>query len=851
MTTDRLRQNFLDFFKSKKHKILASDSLVPADDPTVLFTPAGMNQFKKEFLGKGRPLKRAATAQRCLRMDDLDKVGKTSGHHTFFEMLGNFSFGDYGKEEAIAFAWEFLVDVLKIDKRKLWVSVYKEDKEAYRIWKNKIGLAEKKIEHLGDKENFWPSQAKTKGPNGPCGPCSEIFFNQGRESVEVWNLVFTQFNRRDNGILVALPRKNIDTGMGLERLASLMQGVDSNFKTDLFQPIIKEIVSACRKEEAGGRKELVYAVADYIRAIVFAIYDGIVPSNEERGYVVRKLIRKAVVNLKTVGVTAPFLYRLAPLVCEIMHNPYPDLRGRRENISQIILSEEKNFVSLLDSVPDLLAKAFGDKDKDSGEVAFQLYDTHGVPIEIASDWLKEHNLSFNRERFKQLLTLQKERSKQKGKMETDVFYFAHLPIKARKTNFIGYGKTEARAQILALIKEGRPAEKIEATDEAEIVLDKTPFYPESGGQIGDKGSIIRGKNIFEVIDTKKQDGLILHVGKVKQGGFKKDNPVLAKIDDIRRKDIARNHTATHILQAALRRVLGKHVKQQGSLVSREYLRFDFTHFQSISLEELSRIEELVNQYIWNNDQVVVKAMSLSQARQRGALAFFAEKYGQRVKVVSIGDYSCELCGGTHLSSTGEIGLFKILSTASVASGIRRIEATTSRFAYARVKQMQEIITEASQRIKAPETELLSKIEKLTQKLKDLEKGRRTLSQTDLNVYLNDLLSKAEDLSGIKLIVQVIPELDTKVLASIIDLVKVKLPKSICLLVAQKANQAFLLLGVGSDLVDRGFKAAGLIREVAVVMGGSGGGRADFAQGAGDINKIELGFNRLREIILEK
>jgi len=600
MRADILRDKFLVFFKTKKHKIITSDSLTPVDDPTVLFTPAGMNQFKKEFLGLGRPLKRAATSQRCLRTDDLDKVGKTPGHHTFFEMLGNFSFGDYFKEEAIAWAWEFLIKNLKMNKKRIWVSVYKDDDEAHDVWSNKIKVPKTKIIRLGDKENFWPSEVKRKGPNGPCGPCSEIFFDQGSDIgcrqadcnpacdcgrfVEVWNLVFTQFNRKEGGIMEPLPRKNIDTGMGLERLAAVMQGVYSNFQTDLFKPIVKEIKSGI-KDAKLINNELIYAVADHIRAITFAIYDGVFPSNEGRGYVVRKLIRQSLTHLSNLGIKRPFLNRLVPVIAQVMQKPYPQLKSQQENIAEAILAEEKNFISILKSAPEKRKQIFEVQGKGYEEGTFELYDTYGIPIESTASALAVQGIKLDHNKINHLMDSQKQRSKEASAMKGDVFDVRGLDSGVKETKFLGYKENQSSGKVLKIIKDGKEVKKINKNDTAEIIIDKTPFYPESGGQVADVGEIKKGKNIFQVNDTKRIEGAILHIGKLKSGTIKKNDSVKASIDLYRRMDIARNHTATHILQAVLRRVLGTHVKQKGSLVAPEYLRFDFNHFKALGRDE--------------------------------------------------------------------------------------------------------------------------------------------------------------------------------------------------------------------------------------------------------------------------
>ncbi|MCG8431139.1 MAG: alanine--tRNA ligase, partial [Candidatus Omnitrophica bacterium] len=735
MTSAVLRKKFLDFFKVRKHRLLPSDLLVPRDDPTVLFTPAGMNQFKKEFMGHDSGFSRAATCQRCLRTDDLDKVGKTSGHHTFFEMLGNFSFGDYFKEEAITWAWEFLTKELKLPPDKLRVSVYRDDDEAYRIWRDTVGIAPERIVRLGDKENFWPAEAKEKGPNGPCGPCSEIFFDSGSSVgcgkagcspacscgrfLEVWNLVFTQFNRLPDGKLEPLPQKNIDTGMGLERLAAVMQGVQSNFETDLFKATLKEI-ALHSAGDVGGRRGDVYAVADHIRAIVFAIYDGVLPSHEARGYVVRKLIRKSVLHLRTLGISKPFLCALTPLVAESMGPAYPDLKERQENIAEVILAEEQNFISILDSSASLLKETFGPllgkpDPEEAGRRAFQLHDTYGVPLELTGEWLKKHGITMSREAFDRALGDQKERSKSMSAMKGDVFGADDFDYGSPATKFSGYREHTTRSNIFSLAVTGsggkRLVKKISAGSEAAMILDKTPFYAESGGQVGDTGVIEKGRSSFSVTDTRKVGKIYVHYGKVTRGSFKLKEAVTARIDAERRLSVERNHTATHMLQAALRNVLGAHIRQQGSLVAPDRLRFDFTHFKDISAEQIARVEELVNGSILSNLSLTSRQMTLAEAKKTGALAVFGEKYAERVRVVSIGDFSLELCGGTHLASTGQIGLFKILQEGSISSGVRRIEATTGQWAYDVVKGHERVVADLSRILQGPAEAIPREVEK--------------------------------------------------------------------------------------------------------------------------------------------
>jgi alanyl-tRNA synthetase len=898
MQADILRKKFLDFFKSEKHKIVEPDSLVPKDDPTVLFTPAGMNQFKKEFMGYNSGFSRAATCQRCLRTDDLEKVGKTSGHHTFFEMLGNFSFGDYFKEEAISWAWEFLTQELKISSDKLWVSVYEDDDESNKIWKEKIKVGQDRVIKFGDKENFWPSEAKEKGPNGPCGPCSEIFFDLGKGTgcgkddcnpscncgrfVEVWNLVFTQFNRKEGGILEPLPKKNIDTGMGLERLAAVIQGVKSNFETDLFQPIVKEIVSKCQSVIVSKDKELVYAVADHIRAIAFAILDGVLPSNDGRGYVVRKIIRKSILHLRQLGIRKPFLYKLVPVLSEAMKSYYPEMQTRKENIAEIILAEEKSFIEILDSINELtenekkpiLESAKRDKSTQpatttgmvmasattSNNIAIsvvRLHDTHGLPPEetipifykiIESEGVQRDDKT-TKDDIEVERNKRKELSKSQSKMKGDVFSDKDMLYHVKATQFVGYKDYSGKANIIKIVKDNAEVKEVSQGDEALIILDKTPFYAEAGGQIGDTGELIKGKSIFEVLDTKKSGKVIIHIGKVKTGSFKKSDSVLAKLNLERRIAIARNHTATHLLQAALRRVLGVHVRQQGSLVAEDRLRFDFTHFKDIDRTQLDRIEELVNNYIVDNSSLCAKQMPLSEAKRKGALAFFAEKYETKVRVVSIGDFSQELCGGTHLDSTGQIGIFKIIHEGSVAQGIRRIEAVTGKQAYRIVKEEEGIIADVSSMLNVPQERIAEDLEKRLSRLKELERQLHSQRLDAVKTSLDAVIQNAQIINGIKIITHIMENVDMDLLRKSVDSVKSKTSNAVIALGSKSQERALLVVGVTSDLCEKGFDSSKLILNAAPIIGGSGAGRKDFAQAGGNKpENLEAAFQELKNII---
>ncbi|MCU0665769.1 MAG: alanine--tRNA ligase [Candidatus Omnitrophica bacterium] len=873
MKADILREKYLDFFKSKKHKVVLSDSLIPVDDPTVLFTPAGMNQFKKQFMGFNAGFTRAVSSQRCLRTDDLDKVGKTAVHHTFFEMLGNFSFGDYFKDEAIQWAWEFLIEELKIPQERLWVSVYQEDSEAYLIWKDKVGIPKERIVKLGDHDNFWPADAKEKGPNGPCGPCSEIFYDFGEDVgcgekvcdpscscgrfAEIWNLVFTQYNRKDGGILEPLPKKNIDTGMGLERLTAVMQGVKNNFQTELFQPIVKEIEDRGQRTEDREKENLLYAVSDHIRAVVFSIYDGVIPSNEARGYVIRKIIRKSLMHLRALEVKLPFLYKLVPVVSQVMLKPYPELRERQENITQIILSEEKAFIATLETSDKILSDKFSDKKNSQedilGVLAFELYDTNGVPFEITKDWLSKNKFSFKEEKletcFSSCMEEQKARSKQKSAMKGDVFGLSHAHLAVKKTNFLGYKSFSGTAKLLKILTGKSQGKKIKEGEEAVVILDKTCFYPESGGQVGDTGLIIKGKNIFEVLSTQKVDKVILHHGRVKKGSFKLLDQVTAEVDQKRRMDIARNHTTTHLLQAALRKVLGEHIRQQGSLVSEEKLRFDFSHFKAITGEELSRIEEEVNKNILEAVSLEVKEMPIAMAKKKGALAFFGEKYEDKVRMVSVADVSRELCGGTHLDNTAQAGSFKIIHESSVASGVRRIEAVTGLASYKAFKKEEELLGDLAQTFNVNQESLKIAAQKSLARVKELEKELSANKMTNLKSGIDQIINSACEINGVKFIGASLDNLDIQLLRKNMDLVKEKTNNAVVALASATAGKVFLVIGVTSDIAGTKFDANMIIKQVGQFIGGSGGGRADFAQAGGTKpENIDLVFDQIKKIM---
>jgi len=842
MKHTELREAFLGFFKSKGHTVVPSDSLVPADDPTLLFTSAGMNQFKEQFMGHIKGYHTATSCQKCFRTPDLENVGKTAYHHTFFEMLGNFSFGDYFKEKAIAWAWEFMKDVLKIPEDRLWASVYVEDDEAYDIWKDRIGLPDGRIVKLGQKENFWPSEARDKGPNGPCGPCSEIFYDYGQATgcgkkdctpacdcgrfVEVWNLVFTQFERKEGGALDPLPNKNIDTGMGLERLCAVMQGVKSNFETDLFVPIVKAIEAEVPNTQDEAQAAYLYAIADHVRAASFAIRDGVTPSNEDRGYVIRNIIRKAALHGRNLGIDKPFLYKLVYTVAKVMEAAYPEIMKSHEDISQVILAEEERFAATLKDglrlINETIAATKAKEEKAiSGEVAFKLFDTHGMPLIIIKEIAETKGIGVEEEGFNRLMQVQREQSRKASKMHAAVFVDSGIH---EKTEFIGYDKCRSKAKVLRILTpDGDDIEKADTkAGKVEIILDKSVFYGEAGGQAGDTGTLVAKGVDVEIKDAKKlQDAVILE-GVVKQGELEKGAVVDTAIDEKRRLAIAKNHTATHLLQTALRDVLGGHVQQQGSSVMPDRLRFDFTHFKALTEDELDRAQEKVNQYIKEKHLVKTKEMGLDEAKKSGALAFFGDKYDQKVTVVSAGDFSNELCGGTHLKNTKEIGLFRIMREGSVASGIRRIEACTSDAALEWEKKYKELEKEN---------------EKALQK-KEQNKKLMRAKLKDASKEAEGIIEKAKDISGTKLIIARLEGAEANFLMKINDTIKAGEKSFAAFLVSEGSGKVNLLLSVSNNLVEKGIHAGKIISGIAKLASGSGGGKPEMAMGgAKDTSKI--------------
>jgi alanyl-tRNA synthetase len=849
MKTDAIRQSFLEFFKTRGHTIIASDSLVPKDDPTLLFTGAGMNQFKEKFLGRNITYRRATSSQKCLRTGDLENVGRTSGHHTFFEMLGNFSFGDYFKKEAIGWAWEFFTKALKVDPEKLWVSVYKDDDEAYSIWKNDIKIPAVKIIKLGEKENFWPSEAPSKGPNGPCGPCSEIFFDYGKDAgcgkadcspacdcgrfVEVWNLVFTQFDRQADGSLSPLPNKNIDTGMGLERIASVMQGVRTNFEIDIFVPILEAIEkSTVHGPRSTAKRAKMNAIADHIRAVTFTIANGVMPSNEERGYVVRKLIRRSLSHAKELGIHEPFLYKLVSVVAEVMKAQYPEIRERRDDIAQVVKREEENFSSVLQTQLPRVREAFekASKEKtgtDLAEIAFNFYDTYGMPYDMLEEIAEKFRLKIDKEVFESFLEKQRQMSRAKTKIKGEIFtetFAKKVEAMGLKTEFLGYERSHIEATVLAVLEGG------------EVILDKTPFYGESGGQVGDWGKLESASGVMEVEDAKKIGDTIVHIGKVLSGKLEKGEKVKVSINDDIRNKIKCNHTATHLLQAALRKVLGEHVRQTGSLVDQDHLRFDFTHMKKMEPREIARVEEIVNENIKSAMPVAKEIKSIDDAKKEGATALFGEKYGDKVRVVSVADISKELCGGTHVDNTKEIGYFKITSESSIASGVRRIEAVTGAAACEWVQKQKEA----------------EKQKQLSENRKEEEKKAIGARLTEQINKLDSLIERSAAVSGTKIVTDIIDGVNIDGLRMLSDKIRAKAVSCAVILAMSEGEKASFIISLTSDLVKKSIRAGDLAKDLARLLNGSGGGKPEFAQGGGkDVTNLERALGQIKEAIKKK
>ncbi len=849
MKTDELRERYLDFFVSKGCTRRPSDVLVPRWDPSVLFTPAGMNQFKDHFLGRCKlEFTRAATCQKCLRTGDIDNVGRTAYHHTFFEMLGNFSFGDYFKREAINWAWELLTSKkwFGIPAERFTVSVYLDDDEAAAIWRDEIGVKPERIVRMGEDDNFWPAGAPTQGPDGVCGPCSEIFFrhDDGRE-VEIWNLVFTQFNRVGNppNNLRPLPSKNIDTGMGLERMASVLQGVDTNFHIDILRPIVEAAAEVCGRkyDPASDDGRRLRRIADHVRACTFAVHENVYPGPNKEKYVIKRLLRRAVLDGRQMGRKAPFLHQLVAVVAQQMAKPYPELKETVERVSQVIEKEESNFFSTIDAGLDRIDRLFQSMKKDnrlmvSGGEAAEMYTTHGFPPELLETLAAEHNLTFDWDGYRREMEKHGELSGAGQRVEL----FGSSPLDALKkalhgSEFLGYETTTAPGKIVGLIAAGQLCEKLDEIGQAEpvaVVLDRTPFYGESGGQVGDTGKITGEGFEFDVIDTQREGGFTLHRGHLRSGKLKLGATVTATVDTDRRDGIRRAHSATHILHHALQKTLGEHAQQQGSKVDRDLLRFDFTHTGSVKPEELEQIERDINRRVLAAEPVGWKTMPIADARKLGAMMLFGEKYPDNVRVVSMGDFSKELCGGTHVSSTGQIGLVKITAEESVSAGTRRITAVTGLGLLDRAAANERLLAQAAETLRSPPAELPTRVAALAKRVRDLEK-QLAAGQKTAQLSADELLAGAADLGGVKLVVAEAPSAGPNDLRALIDQLRQKAaPIAVMLGTRQDEDKVLLVAGISRDLETRGLDAGAWVKSAATIVGGSGGGRRDLAQAGG-------------------
>jgi len=854
-TTAELREAFLNFFAAHGHEIVASSSLVPGNDPTLLFTNAGMVQFKDVFLGRERrAIARAASSQRCVRAggkhNDLENVGYTARHHTFFEMLGNFSFGDYFKREAIQYAWEFLTGTLKLPPERLWVTVYADDEEAARIWLEELKVDPERFSRIGDKpgrkqyesDNFW-----AMGDTGPCGPCSEIFYDHGPEVwggppgspeedgdryIEIWNLVFMQYNRDPEGRMSPLPKPSVDTGMGLERLAAVMQGVHSNYEIDLFQHLIKAAAAATGTSDLESKSLRV--IADHIRSCAFLIVDGVTPSNEGRGYVLRRIIRRAVRHGYQLGQPRPFFFELVAALDEAMGQAYPELHKARDQVARVLRTEEERFAETISQGMKILDEAIAGLEGDtlSGDVVFQLYDTYGFPTDLTADIARERKLQLDIAGFE--LRMQEQRERARAASQFGVVQGIDLGLEG-ETDFVGYEQLEDEVVLIAIFKDGESVERLAEGEEGLLVLDATPFYAESGGQVGDTGEIVAreaASGVFAVSDTQKQGGGVVgHIGKVVKGAMMVGDTVLARVGQASRQATMLNHSATHLLHAALRQVLGDHVQQKGSLVEPERLRFDFSHFAPLTEAELERIERMVNAEIRANHLVETRIMALEDAKSAGAMALFGEKYADQVRVLRMGDFSTELCGGTHVKAVGDIGLFRITLETGIASGVRRIEAVTGENAIDVIEQDGHRLSRIGAMLKSGRDELDSKVQSLLERNRKLEKELEQLKAKLASAAGSDLASQVRELGGVKLLAAELPGVDPKSLRDTLDQLKNKLGSGVILLATVSGDKVNLIAGVTKDLTDR-FKAGDLVRLAAEQVGGKGGGRPDMAQAGG-------------------
>jgi alanyl-tRNA synthetase len=872
MTGNEARKKFLEYFQKHNHQIVRSSSLVPHDDPTLLFTNAGMVQFKRIFLGEeNRGYKRATTSQKCVRAggkhNDLENVGYTARHHTFFEMLGNFSFGDYFKEKAIDFGWDLLINGYGLDPEKLWVSIYLDDDQAHEIWNKQIGVPAEKIVRFGEKDNFW-----AMGDAGPCGPCSEIHLDRGEKHgcgkpdcaigcdcdrwLEIWNLVFMQFNRDLSGKLTPLPKPSIDTGMGLERMAAIVQDVATNFDTDLLFPIMKKVEKLSEKAigDSFQTDVAMKVIADHSRAAAFLIGDGILPSNEGRGYVLRRIMRRAIRYGRNIGLVKPFLHRTAEVVFEIMKPAYPELLNASAFITNVIKNEEIRFAETLDNGLKLLDETLSEMKAKSvsqvpGSVIFKLYDTFGFPVDIVQDVVRDKNISLDMDGFEDAMQKQREKSRSVTSFTSIGDAFRELSARGYKPEFVGYDLTMAESKVILIAEQGHEVNEAEEGKMVEVVTELTPFYGEAGGQVGDTGKITGPDFEIDVTDTiKDPTGLIIHKGKILSGKIAKGDMVTLTVDQHNRETTALNHTATHILHATLKKILGDHVKQAGSMVGPDRLRFDFTHFSQVDTETIEIIEAIVNDKIQENVAVGTMEMDAEEAFKTDATALFEEKYGDRVRVVSLSDFSKELCGGTHTSRTGNIGLFKITSESSIASGVRRIEAVTGRAAVDFIQKKERILQDISKMLKDKPEKLPERIEKLLISQKSLEKDVTRLKAKMAVISAGQAADDIQMVNGIKVIAKRVSAEKPSALRDLADKFRDKIQSGIVVLGSTEGAKVFLIAIVTKDLTNK-YHAGEIIKKVASYVGGGGGGRPDMAQAGGDKPEyLDMALEKVHDII---
>ena len=866
MTGNETRRQFLEYFHQRGHRIVRSSSLVPADDPTLLFTNAGMNQFKDVFLGREkRDYLRATTSQKCVRAggkhNDFENVGKTARHHTFFEMLGNFSFGDYFKSEAIPLAWELVTGVYGLDPEQLWITVYRDDDEAHRIWNRDVGVGSDRIFRLGEKDNFW-----AMGDTGPCGPCSEIHFDQGPVGcdagytkcrfpcecgrfVEIWNLVFMEFDRQSSGELVPLPKPSVDTGMGLERMTAVLQGKRSNYDTDLLKPLTRYAAELAGRDYGSDKSADVSmrVIADHARATAFLVSDGVVPSNDGRGYVLRKIMRRAIRHGRLIGIEDEFLHRMGDRVADLMQDAYPELAFTREYVSRVVRHEEQRFSSTLrialdqlSDVLDRLEPSGSQGGRLPGEVMFKFYDTYGLPLDLMQEIADENGLILDEEGFNRRLTAQRERGRASWK-ETATAAGSAPPPTAEKTRFLGYTRLGTdQSTVMGILVEGTQTDSLPAGKAGEVFLDQTPFYAETGGQVGDTG-VLQGAEAEAVVqDTyPAPPGYSAHRVRCARGGLRVGDRVEARVDGRRRDSIRKNHTATHLLHAALRQLVGFHVKQSGSLVAPDRLRFDFTHYAALSPEDLIEVEDLVNRKVMDNLSVTTRVQDLNQAVSEGAMALFGEKYGEQVRVVSVNGFSKELCGGTHVSRTGDIGLFKIVSESGIAAGVRRIEAITGAGALRRFREDEALLSQLEGLFKGTRPELVGSVRRVQASIRSLEKELQETRYRLAQDRVGQLLHSARSVNGVKVLTSVVDRLDKAALRNLADELRSRIGRGVVVLATADSVKVSLVAAIASDLTPR-LHAGRMVKEIAAVVGGGGGGRPDLAEAGGkDPSKLTL------------